>query len=141
KTTCAADSDCVAGDYCDGTGACVPKKADGLACGASNQCSNGNCVDGVCCNQACGGQCQACNVAGSLGQCVAVTGAPHGSRPACTTDGSLCGGSCDGANVVACAYPAAPCRSASCAAGGAPPSASVHGAGSRPPPPPPKRSP
>jgi len=41
-------------------------------------------------------------------------GAPHGARPACATDGSSCGGSCDGLNVAGCAYPTAQCRSASC---------------------------
>src|SRR5262249_13335614 len=103
-----------------------------IACGGSNQCTNGNCVDGVCCNQACGGQCQACNVAGSLGQCVAVTGAPHGARPACATDGSACGGACDGVNGAGRSEPATQCRGASCAAGVATASANCNGAGSCP---------
>ena len=132
KTTCTADLDCVSGDYCDAGGACVPKKADGLSCSAPNQCGNGNCADGVCCNQACGGQCQACNVSGSVGQCVAVAGAPHGARPACATDGSSCGGACDGVNAAVCAYPTAQCRGASCSAGVATASASCNGAGSCP---------
>src|SRR6266403_902824 len=132
KTSCAADSDCITGDYCDGTGACVPKKADGLACGGSNQCGSGNCVDGICCNQACNGQCQACNVAGSVGQCVAVSGAPQGGRPTCGTDGTACGGSCNGSNGASCTYPTAQCRGASCTAGVATAAASCDGAGSCP---------
>jgi uncharacterized repeat protein (TIGR01451 family) len=131
KTTCAVDSDCISADYCN-AGACVAKKADGLACAASNQCANGSCADGVCCNQACGGQCQACNVPGSVGQCVAVAGSPPGGRAACATDGSSCGGSCDGVNGVACAYPAVQCRGASCAAGTATAAASCNGAGACP---------
>ncbi len=129
KTSCSADADCASADYCDGTGACVPKKADGLACGGSNQCGSGSCTDGVCCNQACNGQCQACNVAGSVGQCVAVSGAPHGGRPACGSDGTACGGSCNGSNGASCTYPTAQCRGASCTAGVATAAASCDGAG------------
>jgi len=130
-TSCATDSDCISGDYCDGTGACVPKKADGLSCGGSNQCGSGSCADGVCCNQACGGQCQACDLPGQLGQCVAVSGAPHGARTACSGSGT-CGGSCDGTNAAACAYPTVQCRGASCTAGTATAAGSCDGAGSCP---------
>src|SRR5207244_9916529 len=72
---------------------------------------------GLCCNSACGGQCQACDVPGLLGVCTTVTGAPHGLRGACLSDGSACGGSCDGASFAACGYPTAQCRGASCASG------------------------
>src|SRR5205807_365950 len=114
--SCTIDGDCVAGDWCS-AGACVPKKADGVACGGNNQCVNGSCADGVCCNSACGGQCQACDVPGSVGQCVAVSGAPHGARAACATDGSACGGACNGVATASCTYPAAQCRGASCSSG------------------------
>src|SRR5438874_8262307 len=130
KGSCGSDSDCISGDYCNGSSQCVAKKADGLACGASNQCVNGSCADGVCCNQACNGQCQACDVAGSVGQCTPVSGAPHlngGARAACASDGSTCGGSCDGSNIAACAYPTAQCRGASCGSGTATASASCDG--------------
>ena len=54
------------------------KKALANACGGNGECHSGNCVDGVCCNSACTGQCQACDVAGSVGTCTTVSGAPHG---------------------------------------------------------------
>ena len=114
KTSCGSSSDCIAGDYCNSSSQCVPTIANGGTCSANAQCTNGNCVDGVCCNSACGGECQACDVAGAVGVCSPVTGAPHGSRAACATDGSSCGGSCDGTNVSACTYPTTQCRSASC---------------------------
>src|SRR5262249_56107467 len=78
-----------------------------------NQCASATCVDGVCCDQACDGQCQACDVPGSVGACVAVSGDPHAARPSCATDGSACGGACDGSHGLACAYPTPQCRAAS----------------------------
>jgi hypothetical protein len=77
--------------------------ANGTACMASADCATGFCVDGVCCNVACGGQCEACAVAGSLGVCTPVLGLPYGARPACSDGGSLCAARmCDGSNRSAC---------------------------------------
>jgi RHS repeat-associated protein len=46
----------------------------GLACSSNSQCASGFCANGVCCNSACnGGSCGACNLAGSLGTCTALT--------------------------------------------------------------------
>lgn len=82
----------------------------GKSCaGATGDCESGNCVDGVCCNTACLGQCEACDVPGSVGTCTAVTGKPHGTRTACTAPGAgkaaICAPSCDGVKRAACAYP------------------------------------
>ena len=98
-TACAADADCAsATDFCMNPGAsgtCVAKKADGVACGASGECTNGNCVDGICCNNGCTGTCQACNVAGNLGTC---TNVPSGG-----TDSTCAApGVCDTGACVAC---------------------------------------
>ena len=124
------DADCLSGNYC-AAGVCTPVLANGGACGAANQCASGQCVDGVCCATACNGQCQACDVPGSAGTCTNVAGAPHGARQACASDGSVCGGVCDGSSATACAYPAAEtsCRGASCAVGVATLSAACDGAG------------
>lgn len=43
--------------------ACAPPQANGSACATSAQCMSGSCVDGVCCNTACNGLCQACSAA------------------------------------------------------------------------------
>jgi len=134
KTTCAADGDCASGNYCDSNHACVAKKAQASACGGDHECAAGPCVDGSCCDRACGGQCEACDVAGSVGTCSAMSGAPHGTRSACASDSTVCGGSCDGVHPAACTYPgnSVSCRNASCAGGTATLAASCDGAGACP---------
>jgi hypothetical protein len=85
-------------------GACASqppdKKANGEACGCHDECGSGKCVDGVCCNNACLGTCQACNVPGLMGTCSPV---PDGLAPVlpgqCQSQpAATCGpdGLCDG---------------------------------------------
>ncbi|MBL8718019.1 MAG: SBBP repeat-containing protein [Myxococcales bacterium] len=106
RTTCTADADCAATAFCTTTGTCAPKGVTGATCGASKECASTFCVDGVCCDTACDGQCQACDVAGAAGTCTTVSGKPHGEkRPACADDGNGCAGTCDGKSAIACAYP------------------------------------
>jgi hypothetical protein len=45
----------------------------GLSCTSNSQCSSGFCVSSVCCNTSCTGACGACNLAGHLGTCTALT--------------------------------------------------------------------
>jgi alpha-tubulin suppressor-like RCC1 family protein len=71
---CSAASPCTAGNYCE-AGRCNPKKAPGAPCLDGSQCGSGACVDGVCCQGACDGACQACNLAGSAGTCASVKSA------------------------------------------------------------------
>jgi hypothetical protein len=62
---CAADGDCAPGRYC-AAGSCVPKHPNGEACTKASACQSAHCVDGVCCDTACGegatDDCQACAV-------------------------------------------------------------------------------
>ena len=82
----------------------------GTACTAAGTCpatSDGNayCVDGVCCDSACSGQCQACDTASSLGTCATVTGPPVGTRTACPVSdpNNVCSGKqCDGKSASSC---------------------------------------
>jgi hypothetical protein len=107
-TTCKAANQCVAG-------ACVAKKAQGVACGAGCECASGFCNDGVCCNQDCSGPCRSCNAAGT---CVA--------RPAFADPENGCGNyQCNGAGAcyTGCGAAAGPCAieckpGAFCAGGG-----------------------
>ena len=80
-------------------GACL--KLNGDACGGGGECLSTFCADGVCCDAACGGQCEAC----TGGTCLPIVGPPVGGRPACASDGSVCGGACGGADPTACVYP------------------------------------
>lgn len=108
---------CPSNYYCAGNGTCYRDghvwsdpdggsstgKRQGEPCSATDTCDTGHCVDGYCCNSACDGQCQACDVSGSLGTCMTVMGPPHGSRTPCNNTGTLCGGSCDGLQAT-CVY-------------------------------------
>jgi uncharacterized repeat protein (TIGR01451 family) len=130
---CTADVHCADGNFC-AAGVCTAKLLAGQVCGGDNQCATGHCVDGVCCDTACTGQCEACDVAGSVGACSAVTGAPHGARDACAADGSVCDGTCDGTERAVCTYPGAEvdCRSAACSDGVATLAATCNGQGACP---------
>ncbi|MEM1031737.1 MAG: kelch repeat-containing protein [Myxococcota bacterium] len=93
----------------------------GAPCADAAACDSGSCVDGVCCDQTCEGQCEACDVAGSVGVCVPTTGAPRGDRPACEAEppADLCEASvCDGAVRDACAGTVGPCGVYACTAAG-----------------------
>lgn len=77
-------ADCAGTLNCNGAGACqVPQ---GTECTANFQCPGGiHCVDGHCCNTACGGTCMSCN--NGSGTCSSVTNA---------TDLDSCAGTCNG---------------------------------------------
>ncbi len=113
---CTEDAQCASSAYCD-AGVCTPLLAGGADCLNPRACESGLCVDGVCCDRACGGQCEACNDPNSLGVCTPVVGDPQGGRPACSTDGSECAGTCDGILGDTCSYPAqdVSCRAPTCA--------------------------
>jgi hypothetical protein len=132
-TSCAADGDCAPGAACTG-GTCVPKRPIGASCGAAGQCLSGACVDGFCCDRACGGACEACDVAGSAGHCgpIAKNATPHGTRAGCAGAGS-CAGACDGASSQ-CQFPGGSvvCAAARCAAGLATSEARCDGVGNCP---------
>jgi hypothetical protein len=121
-TTCTTDAQCISTAYCD-SHACVPKRANGQSCAPGEECSSGLCVDGVCCNSPCTGQCEACNVMGTAGTCTPVVGQPVGTREACPTGaaGDPClAAECDGINAVTCAAYAGAmtaCGAPSCNAG------------------------
>ena len=102
---CSTNGDCASGTYCVSGGTCG-KRPQGDACSGPGECSSGFCADGVCCNAACTELCKACNLTGtSKGTCTRLgSGQPvHGT--VCTSDGSTCGGSCNGSSDTACFYP------------------------------------
>jgi hypothetical protein len=106
------------------------KRNNGQVCAAAADCLSNFCVDGVCCFEACSGQCQACNVAGNPGTCLPVTGDPRGSRTRCGGAGT-CAGTCNGVAGAACTYAGTEktCGAASCTNSVAQPAATCDGKG------------
>ncbi|MFI5297060.1 MAG: Kelch repeat-containing protein [Polyangiales bacterium] len=94
-TGCATSTDCLPGNACIG-GLCVGKKANGGSCAAGTDCMSGNCADKVCCDIACNGACQACNLTGTVGTCSPANGIvdPHGICAAGTCADVCSAGAC-----------------------------------------------
>ncbi|MEZ4306625.1 MAG: hypothetical protein R3F14_01050 [Polyangiaceae bacterium] len=80
------DNECAGALDCNGSGACFLD--NGAPCANGLACQSGECVDGVCCDSACGSTCLACNLVGSVGMCTPV---PAGADP----DGECSGGTPD----------------------------------------------
>jgi hypothetical protein len=100
NTVCKSDADCVAGIACV-NGSCG-KRQDGNTCTMNADCKSNFCVDGVCCNEACGGACRSCGLAASRGKCTMLPAGNTDSRNMCKDQGAAsCGndGRCDGAGA------------------------------------------
>ena len=68
---------------------CAPDRPTGGACSRAGECIDGLfCVDGRCCDGACDGTCEACDLPGQEGSCVAVPamGDPDGECPTIPCD-------------------------------------------------------
>jgi hypothetical protein len=112
---CAANDTCWKNDSMFSADAGASAKHQGQACTLASDCDTGYCVDRVCCDSPCSGQCQACDVGG--GVCTTIAGAPRGNRPACATAGfDACASVCDGRDATVCTYPdsSKPCGAQSC---------------------------
>ncbi len=104
----------------------VLEKTDGEPCSADSECLSTFCVDGVCCDTACGGgvasDCQACSIvagASSDGACEALSGTSCDDSDACTQTDTCQAGSCSGADPVVCSatdecHDPGSCQSGSC---------------------------
>ncbi len=95
--SCATSDDCVITSYCHPDGTCQPRTPAGVACQEDRQCATGPCVEGLCCNRACNGVCERCDVPGALGTCTPLTeprdGGPSCAPYRCSLTGA-CGTSC-----------------------------------------------
>jgi len=120
-SSCNNDGDCASTAYYCASHACVPKLVLGTACSAVDQCVSGFCADGVCCNSACTGACQACSAAlnGSTnGTCSTASNGTNPRSVCGTSAANTCGlnGTCQSG---ACAdWPSGTaCGAASCSGG------------------------
>ncbi len=93
----AGDADCDSTHWCDGGGVCQSKKAVGQTCTLSKECTGNQCIDGFCCNNACGSTCMACSNAktGSVdGTCANISSStdPDNECSPGACDGGVCKG-------------------------------------------------
>jgi hypothetical protein len=103
-TSVACTSTDAAGNSASLTFIVAVKPGFGTPCTSSAGCAVGACVDGVCCNttaDSCG-QCQACNVPGSLGACAPTSGGACSDGNACTTGDTCLNGACVAGAPVTC---------------------------------------
>jgi hypothetical protein len=93
---CATEEQCQPGQSCSAEHRCQEGQAEnGAPCAMPGACKSTFCVDGFCCESACAGDCQSCDVMGSAGTCAPV---PAGEDPA-----DDCGNDvCNGAGVCQC---------------------------------------
>lgn len=78
RTTCANNTQCAAGNYCNDDSECEPVLQPGDECDEATDCASNFCTDGVCCNSTCLGDCVRCDITGSEGTC---TNEPLGDDP------------------------------------------------------------
>jgi len=92
----------------------------GVACGQPDDCQSGFCVEGVCCNQACEGGCEACTVQSKGypedGTCGHIAAGLDPKNHCVAADVSTCGqtGACDGTGNCQIYEDGSTCSEASC---------------------------
>lgn len=106
KNPCLSTADCVAGFTCT-NGVCGQVGGLGQPCANALTCQSGFCVDGVCCDSACGGKCAACTAAkkggGADGACGPVAAGTDADNECAIQVPSTCqqNGFCDGGGACA----------------------------------------
>ena len=93
---CTLNDHCAEGRWCN-QGACVLVEEAGVTCSSAAECATGHCADGVCCNTACDGACDACSKASGAeqdGTC-RIKGVKNAADPGrCDDTHGTCGGAC-----------------------------------------------
>jgi MYXO-CTERM domain-containing protein len=83
----------------------------GTTCSSAVACDSGYCVDGVCCESSCSGECRACDLSGHRGECLQV---PNGTQ---CPDGNRCNGTETCQNGVCSAGQALDCHNSNVCTG------------------------
>lgn len=94
-----------AGSSGGGTGGNPGGKDNGQPCASKTECKSNYCVDDVCCESECVGDCRSCKVSGKEGECTPYAQGtdPEGDCVGAGAPTDPCAGTCDGKS--ACAYP------------------------------------
>jgi hypothetical protein len=126
-TACAANTDCAPGFDCDlSDGKCKVLLASGATCSPSlggKDCKSGHCIDGVCCDTACTGTCNACSQTktGQRNGLCAPVRANTDPDEECTAEApTSCGktGTCDGQSACRLHPDGTACGTGCCGGGG-----------------------
>jgi hypothetical protein len=118
--SCRDGSQCLPPLMCD-MGRCG-RKNDGATCSDKDECRNGNCVDGFCCNTGCAEVCRSCALPGARGVCSPIPADLADDGGGCAAElEATCGndGKCDGAGACRKWGTSVACRGGVCPAGGA----------------------
>ncbi|XXX79427.1 hypothetical protein WMF30_11690 [Sorangium sp. So ce134] len=99
-------------------GDCLPCKL-GKLCTTGADCYTGNCADGLCCNQACDSDCDACTAAlkesgEADGTCGPSKANSSCGEPTCTDGVAKIAGTCDGTSVLCAPGEPTSCETFSC---------------------------
>ena len=109
---------------CEGTSSCNAfgecRKADGESCASASECASNQCIDGVCCDTACGGPCEACTAvlkgSGADGACGPIAADTDPESECDAEPVESCGrtGECSGAGACALYPDGTTCGEARC---------------------------
>lgn len=94
NTSCTGNGDCHAAGFCNSQGVCDDKFPDGDDCGRDDECKNGHCVGGKCCNNSCDGACQSCTTGVCELRDAGAVGGPSCAPFVCDGISELCPDSC-----------------------------------------------
>jgi hypothetical protein len=113
---------CTKDGLCDGKGACAAyakKPCTPSACTVDDDCKSGHCTDGICCDSACDGECEACTAAKTGktdGTCLPVAKGKDPDAECGILGSGVCKGTatCDGASACRATTFGKDCKAAEC---------------------------
>ncbi|MBI2388457.1 MAG: hypothetical protein HYV09_02465 [Deltaproteobacteria bacterium] len=107
-SSCTSDAQCAAGFICI-SGVCSTRKLDGSTCLNATECSSGNCVNGICCDKPCFGECESCREPGAVGTCKPRPNTATCGPTGCSGSHLVTSGNCSGSDNTCVPGSIAPC--------------------------------